>query len=166
MWPYTVIKEALETTTTAHCRAVLLTYLFRVVEVVVDGEIFGICALDRFNSVFLEHISQWRSTLHPRQRWSNRQFLWESTSHLHLRCFACPSQWWSIYRPRRWRFAVLQDLVEVFKIFRQHKAGPTQSQLSRPMSSRHHISMEHRLRRKHLLLNSDSNAKKEKTNEE
>ena len=28
--------------------------------------------------------------------------------------------------------------------------GPTQSQLSRPMSSRHHISMEHRLRRKHL----------------
>ena len=29
--------------------------------------------------------------------------------------------------------------------------GPTQSQLSRPMSSRHHISMEHRLRRKCLL---------------
>ena len=28
--------------------------------------------------------------------------------------------------------------------------GPTQSQLSRPMSSGHHISMEHRLRRKHL----------------
>ena len=34
--------------------------------------------------------------------------------------------------------------------------GPTQSQLSRPMSSGHHISMEHRLRRKHL--NSDTNA--------
>ena len=33
--------------------------------------------------------------------------------------------------------------------------GPTQSQLSRPMSSGHHISMEHRLRRKHL--NSDTN---------
>ena len=31
--------------------------------------------------------------------------------------------------------------------------GPTQSQLFRPMSSRHHISMEHRLRRKNLLLN-------------
>ena len=29
--------------------------------------------------------------------------------------------------------------------------GPTQSQLSRPVSSRHHISMEHRLRRKQLL---------------
>ena len=28
--------------------------------------------------------------------------------------------------------------------------GPTQSQLSRSMLSRHHISMEHRLRRKHL----------------
>ena len=34
--------------------------------------------------------------------------------------------------------------------------GPTQTQLSRPMSSRHHISMEHRLRRKQL--NSDTNA--------
>ena len=34
--------------------------------------------------------------------------------------------------------------------------GPTQSQLSRPMSSGHHISMEHRLRRKQL--NSDTNA--------
>ena len=34
--------------------------------------------------------------------------------------------------------------------------GPTQSQLSRPMSSRHHISMEHRLRRKQS--NSDTNA--------
>ena len=40
--------------------------------------------------------------------------------------------------------------------------GPTQSQLSRPMSSRHHISMEHRVRRKHLLLNPDTNARKEK----
>ena len=34
--------------------------------------------------------------------------------------------------------------------------GPTQSQLSRPMSSGHHISMEHRLRKKQL--NSDANA--------
>ena len=34
--------------------------------------------------------------------------------------------------------------------------GPTQSQQSRPMSSGHHISMEHRLRRKQL--NSDTNA--------
>ena len=34
--------------------------------------------------------------------------------------------------------------------------GPTQSQLSRPMSSGHHISMEHRLRRKQL--NSGTNA--------
>ena len=34
--------------------------------------------------------------------------------------------------------------------------GPTQSQLSRPMSSGHHISMEHRLRRKQF--NSDINA--------
>ena len=34
--------------------------------------------------------------------------------------------------------------------------SPTQSQLSRPMSSGHHISMEHRLRRKQL--NSDTNA--------
>ena len=38
--------------------------------------------------------------------------------------------------------------------------GPTQSQLSRPMSSGHHISMEHRLRRKQL--NSDTNARKQK----
>ena len=38
-------------------------------------------------------------------------------------------------------------------------AGPTQSQLSRPMSSGHHISMEHRLRRKHLLLNPNTNAR-------
>ena len=30
--------------------------------------------------------------------------------------------------------------------------GPTQSQQSRPMSSGHHISMEHRLRRNHLQL--------------
>ena len=37
--------------------------------------------------------------------------------------------------------------------------GPTQSQLSRFMSSRHHISMEHRLRKKHLLLNLDTNAR-------
>ena len=38
-----------------------------------------------------------------------------------------------------------------------HQAGgPTQSQLSRPMSSGHHISMERRLRRKQL--NSDTNA--------
>ena len=36
--------------------------------------------------------------------------------------------------------------------------GSTQSQLSRPMSSGHYISMEHRLRRKQL--NSDSNASK------
>ena len=36
--------------------------------------------------------------------------------------------------------------------------GPTYSQLSRPMSSGHHISMEHRLRRKQL--NSDTNASK------
>ena len=34
--------------------------------------------------------------------------------------------------------------------------GATQSQLSRPMSSGHHISMEHRLRRKQL--NSDTDA--------
>ena len=34
--------------------------------------------------------------------------------------------------------------------------GPAQSQLSRPMSSGHHISMEHRLRRKQI--NSDTNA--------
>ena len=38
--------------------------------------------------------------------------------------------------------------------------GPTQSQLSRPMSSGHHISMEHRLRRKQL--NSDTNASNKK----
>ena len=38
------------------------------------------------------------------------------------------------------------------------QAAPTQSQLSRPMSSGHHISMEHRLRRKQL--NSDTNASK------
>ena len=37
--------------------------------------------------------------------------------------------------------------------------GPTQSQPSRPMSSRHHISMEHRLRRKHLLLNPSTRAR-------
>ena len=38
--------------------------------------------------------------------------------------------------------------------------GLTQSQLSRPMSSGHHISMEHRLRRKQL--NSDTNASNKK----
>ena len=38
--------------------------------------------------------------------------------------------------------------------------GPTQSQLSRPMSSGHHISMEHRLRRKQI--NSDTNVSNEK----
>ena len=38
--------------------------------------------------------------------------------------------------------------------------GPTQSQLSRPVSSRHNISMEHRPRRKQL--NSDADAKKKK----
>ena len=43
--------------------------------------------------------------------------------------------------------------------------GPTQSQLSRPMSSRHHISMEHRQRRKHLQLNSETNASNEKLKE-
>ena len=39
--------------------------------------------------------------------------------------------------------------------------GPTQSQLSRPMSLGHHISMEHRPRKKHLLLNSDTNPSNE-----
>ena len=39
--------------------------------------------------------------------------------------------------------------------------GPAQSQLSRPMSSGHHISMEHRLRRKHVQLNSDTDASNE-----
>ena len=38
--------------------------------------------------------------------------------------------------------------------------APTQSQLSRPMSSGHHISMEHRQRRKQL--NSDTNASNKK----
>ena len=38
--------------------------------------------------------------------------------------------------------------------------GPTQFQLSRPMSSGHHISMEHRLQRKQL--NSDTNASNKK----
>ena len=38
--------------------------------------------------------------------------------------------------------------------------APTQFQLSRPMPSGHHISMEHRLRRKQL--NSDTNASKKK----
>ena len=35
-----------------------------------------------------------------------------------------------------------------------------------PVLSGHHISMEHRLRRKHLLLNPDTHAKKEETNKE
>ena len=39
--------------------------------------------------------------------------------------------------------------------------GPTQSQLSRPMSAEHHISMEHRLRWKHPWLNSDTDASNE-----
>ena len=39
---------------------------------------------------------------------------------------------------------------------------PTQSQLSRPVSSRHQISMEHRLRRKHLLLNLVTNVRSSK----
>ena len=42
-----------------------------------------------------------------------------------------------------------------------HAGGPTQSQLSRPMLSGHHISMEHRLRIKHLYLNTNTNASKE-----
>ena len=40
------------------------------------------------------------------------------------------------------------------------EGGPTQSQLSRPMSSGHYISMEHRLRRKQS--NSDTNASNKK----
>ena len=40
--------------------------------------------------------------------------------------------------------------------------GPTQSHPSRPVSSGHHISMEYRLRRRHLLLNPGTNARKEK----
>ena len=45
---------------------------------------------------------------------------------------------------------------------------PTQSQLSRPASSRHHIPMEHQSRRKHVQFNSDANAcvsKKDKKKE-
>ena len=38
--------------------------------------------------------------------------------------------------------------------------GPTQSQLSRPMSSGHHISMRDRQRRKHQKFNSDTDASK------
>ena len=38
--------------------------------------------------------------------------------------------------------------------------GPTQSQLSRPMSSGHHISMEHRLRRKQLNSHTNASSKK------
>ena len=37
-------------------------------------------------------------------------------------------------------------------------SGPTQSQLSRPTLSGHHISMEHRLRKKHQQLNSETSA--------
>ena len=40
------------------------------------------------------------------------------------------------------------------------QAAQPNPQLSRPMSSRHHISMEHRLRRKQL--NSDTNASNQK----
>ena len=36
--------------------------------------------------------------------------------------------------------------------------GPTQSQLSRHVSSGHHISMEHRLKKKYLQLNSETDA--------
>ena len=39
--------------------------------------------------------------------------------------------------------------------------GPTQSQLSRLMTSGHHISMEHRQRRKHPHLNSETHASNE-----
>ena len=39
------------------------------------------------------------------------------------------------------------------------EGGPTQYQLSRLVSSRHHISMEHRQRRKHLLLNHNTKAR-------
>ena len=39
--------------------------------------------------------------------------------------------------------------------------GPTQSQLNRPMSSGHHTSVEHRLRRKHLQVNFYSDASNE-----
>ena len=42
-----------------------------------------------------------------------------------------------------------------------HVGGPTQSQLSRPMFSGHHISMEDRLRRKHLWLDCDTPARNE-----
>ena len=38
------------------------------------------------------------------------------------------------------------------------EGGPTHSQPSRHMSSGHHISMEYRLRKKHLSLNSDTGA--------
>ena len=41
------------------------------------------------------------------------------------------------------------------------QVAQTKSQLSRPMSSGHHISMEHRLGRKHLQLNSETNASNE-----
>ena len=41
----------------------------------------------------------------------------------------------------------------------RHASGPTQSQLSRPVSSGHHISMEHRLQKKQV--NSDTNASNE-----
>ena len=35
-------------------------------------------------------------------------------SPLHLRCSACPSQWWSMLHPRRWRFAVLDRVQQRF----------------------------------------------------
>ena len=41
------------------------------------------------------------------------------------------------------------------------QAAQPNPSLSRPMSSRHHISMEHRLRRKHLWLNCDTDASNE-----
>ena len=115
--PYLLFSSALLST--------LLPFLFPVVEVVVYGEVFKVFSQDRIQQRslrrsltfqflvvkvssqdrvqqrFLVLISQRWSTLHPRQRCSNRQFLWESTSHLHLRCFACPSQWWSTLLPRR-----------------------------------------------------------------
>ena len=47
-------------------------------------------------------------------------------------------------------------IIQELKHALTQAGGPTQSQLSRPVSSGHHISMEHRLRRKQL--NSDTNA--------
>ena len=53
----------------------------------------------------------------------------------------------------------LKEVSETITIIQSQEGGPTQSQLSRPMSSRHHISMEHRLRRKHVLLNPSTHAR-------